>query len=266
MTHARPTALVTGASSGIGAAFARELARRGYDVVIVARRAERLDALAHELHAQHGVTVTPLPADLTDANDLDRVAAHINRMDRLTLLINNAGYNHVDAFDHAPLAALDNMLALHNRAVMHLTYAAIPGMKQRGGGAILNVSSGAAFFPLPYNVIYSATKAFLNTFSAGLNAELAGTGVRVQAMCPGFARTELVDHIDAGGVPIPQVPDFLWMSAEAVAREGLDLLETRRSIVVTGWIYRLFFALMRNPLGSTIMARAARRAGERGPQ
>lgn len=259
---ARPTALITGASSGIGDAFARELARRQYDLVLVARRADRLQTLADQLSQQYAITATPLVADLASVEGIAQVAAHIRDMDRLALLINNAGFNHVDAFDHAPISRLDDMLTLHNRAVLHLTHAAVPGMKQRGGGAILNVSSGAAFFPLPYSVTYSATKAFLNSFSASLNAELTGTGITVQAMCPGFTRTELVDHISDGGVPIPQVPDFLWMPADAVAREGLDLLETRRGVVVTGRVYRLFFALARNPLGRWLMARSARRAAE----
>ena len=173
----RPTALVTGASSGIGTEFARLLARQGYDLILVARREERLRALAAELEDAHGIAAESLPADLGDAEALAEVEARIAALDTLTLLINNAGFGIDGEFAASDLEAEHAMIRVNVVAPVRLTRAALPGMIARGEGGILNVSSVSAFYPIAGSVDYSGTKAYLNAFTEALHQELAGTGV-----------------------------------------------------------------------------------------
>jgi len=208
---------VTGASSGIGAAFAERLARDQYDLVIVARRRERLEALAQRLQADQHVTVEVLAADLTQPDQLRAVEKRIAGDAALELLVNNAGFG-----GYMPFVALDpdraeELIRLQVLAVTRLTRAALPGMVARGHGAIINVSSRLAFSaalpspPLPKRAVYAATKAFINTFTQILHNELEGTGVRVQALCPGVVRTKFHERmgmdparLPAGAITMPE--------------------------------------------------------------
>ncbi len=227
----RPTALVTGASSGIGTEFARLLARQGYDLILVARREERLRALAAELEDAHGIAAESLPADLGDAEALAEVEARIAALDTLTLLINNAGFGIDGEFAASDLDAEHTMIRVNVVAPVRLTHAALPGMIARGAGGILNVSSVSAFYPIAGSVDYSGAKAYLNAFTEALHQELAGTGVRVMTLCPGFTRTEFQERAD---VNAGRLPDFIWMSAEAVAAHGLRDLAAGHVISVPG--------------------------------
>ncbi len=205
----RPRAVVTGASSGIGAAFAERLARDGYDQVVVARRRDRLEALAQRLRDERGVTVEVVVADLTQPDDLRTVERRVADDNSLALLVNNAGFG-----GYMPFATLDpdkaeELIRLQVVAVTRLSRAALPGMIARGRGAIINVSSRLAFSgplpspPLPKRATYAATKAYVNTFTQILHSELEGTGVRVQALCPGLVRTEFHERMgmDPGRLP-----------------------------------------------------------------
>jgi short-subunit dehydrogenase len=196
-----PTALITGASSGIGEAFARTLAARGDEVVLVARSAGRLEALAAELSAKHGVRAHVLPADLADVRAVDALVAELSTRElTVTTLINNAGFG-----SHGEFAKLD---AAHERdevlvnvlAPVMLTRALLPGMIARKSGAIINVASTAAFQPVPYMGVYGATKAFLLSFSEGLAEEVRAHGVRVVALCPGQTDTAFFAGIDEARV------------------------------------------------------------------
>lgn len=200
---ARPRALVTGASAGIGAAFAERLARDQYDLVVVARRRPRLEELAQRLQQDYGVTVQVLAADLTRPEELRAVEAQVAGDAALELLVNNAG-----AAGYMPFIALDpdraeELIRLHVVAGTRLTRAALPGMIARGQGAIVSVSSGLAFSasvpasaPLPKRAVYAACKSYITTFTELLSGELEGTGVNVQVLCPGYvAGTELHDNI-----------------------------------------------------------------------
>ena len=180
------TALITGASSGIGAAFARKLAVAGYDLALVARRGDRLEALAAELETAYGIRAETLVADLTDEGDVERVAGAIAAISNLELLVNNAGMGAEGRFYQAEIGPQLDMIRLHVLASVRLTRAALPGMVERGRGGIINVASVAGFMALPENVNYCATKGYLITFSKALQLELIGTGVRVQALCPGI--------------------------------------------------------------------------------
>lgn len=235
-------ALVTGASAGIGREFCRQLAARGYDLIVVARDANRLDALANELGSAHGVRVEVLPADLTRDADVDRVAHRAATDPALAMLVNNAGFGTVGSLATAPPEQQEAMLRLHVLAPMRLTRAALPGMLSRRRGAIINVSSVAGFIYSPGNVNYCASKAYLTTFTEGLALELAGTGVAAQALCPGFTHTEFHQRM---GPDSRRRPQFMWLTAEGVVRASLRQIERGGPVVcVPGLRYKVLVAIV----------------------
>jgi uncharacterized protein len=237
MEDSRPLALVTGASSGIGAVFARRLARGGYGLILVARRRGRLEELSGELG---GAEV--LPADLARDDDLKIVEERIARANNLELLVNNAGFGVLGRFFDAPVDAQDQMHRLHVLATMRLTHAALRGMVARSKGAVINVSSVAAFGQTPGSVSYSATKAWMNSFTEGLSLDLKSIGspVKMQALCPGFTLSEFHDtaHLDR-----ERIPAWLWMKAEDVVDASLEGLAQDKLFVVPGAIYQLLVKL-----------------------
>jgi len=235
MTTSEPVALVTGASSGMGAVFARKFADRGYRLLLVARRRERLERLADELKGD----AEALPADLTDDADLRRIEKRISAEPRLEVLINNAGFGTLRSFCESELEDQERMHRLHIIAILRLTHCALQGMIARRKGSIVNVSSVAAFLHNPLSVSYGATKAWINSFTESLAVELESVGspVRVQALCPGFTYTEFHDTL---GIDRSFIPRSLWMSAEKVVEDSLRGLDSGRLIVIPGWRYRLF--------------------------
>lgn len=257
-----PLALITGASAGIGAAFARQLARTGYDLVLVARRKDRLDALADSLRQQHAVEVHALSADLANSNDIERVvsvAADASEAGWLDLLINNAGFGTVGTYADLPLQSQLDMLHVHVTATMRLTKAALPGMLQRRRGGIINVASTAGWYPLPGNATYSATKRYLINFSESLQAELEGSGVYVQALCPGFTYSEFHDRepYRAGGFRREQLPAFVWQTAEEVVAASLNALG--REVVCIPGMHNRAIALAGNFVPRTLVNATWRR-------
>lgn len=252
----RGRALITGASSGIGEAFARRLAADGFDLTLVARREDRLRALAVELSAAYGVSVDVLKADLARDEDIARVSKVIEGADDLSLLVNNAGFGTRGNFSEVPLSRHLDMIRVHDIASVALTWAALPGMIARGGGGIVNVSSVAAFFPSGGGVTYTATKAYLNNFSEALAAELHGTGVKVQALCPGFTYSEFHETPEYEGFDRGKIPDALWMPAEVVVAESLAALNGDRVIIVPGRQYKGIVLAINSPLRGTIRGAA----------
>jgi len=248
---ARRRALVTGASTGIGAAFAERLARDHYDLVIVARSRDRLDILAERLRKARHVHVEVLPADLTRPADLRRVEEHVVHDRHLELLVNNAGFGTVGSFAELDADKEEEEIRLNVLALVRLTRAALPGMIARGQGGIINVSSLSGFQPGPYTATYGATKAFVNSFTEALCEELRGTGVKVQALCPGFTRTEFQQR---AGLDVSTIPSFAWMSPEVVVDASLAALERDQVICVPGLGNRLLATL-----GSTSPRRIAGR-------
>ena len=246
-------ALVTGASSGIGAAFAARLARQGHDLVLVARNRVRLAAQAKRLQRQARVAVEVLAADLTVAADLQRVTDHVAADRRLTLLVNNAGFGTAGAFAELDAAREEEEIRLNVLALVRLTRAALPGMIARRRGAIVNVSSMAGFQPGPYTATYNATKAFVNAFTEALHEELRGSGVRVQALCPGFTRTEFQR---LAGIDTSQIPSFVWMTADQVAAASLAALDAGEVICVPGFANRILLTL-----AGLVPQRISRRVG-----
>ncbi len=244
MAQVRPQALVTGASAGLGAEFARQLAARGFDLVLVARRRERLEALAVELLRQHKVQAEPLVADLVHEEGVKLVENYIARADSLELLVNNAGFGVAAPFSRSDLGPQEAMHRLHVMATLRLTHAALRPMMARRKGAIINVSSLAGFAPRSGNTSYYATKAWMNCFTEAIYLELKSvrSPVRVQALCPGFTYTEFHDVM---GVNRNAVPKSLWMSAQGVVAASLKGLERGKLFVVPGWRYKLLWALLR---------------------
>jgi len=229
----RPIALVTGASSGIGAQFARVLAGRGHDLVLVARDRARLESLAKELGDTYGVAGEVVPADLTDSAQLAAVEERARGVD---LLVNNAGFGTYGRFVDLDVDGEDREVRCNVLAVVRLTHAAASAMVERGRGGILNVASIAGFQPTPFDATYGATKAFVLSFTQALHEELKGTGVAVSVLCPGFTRTEFQAR---AGIDDSSIPSFLWQEADVVARAGLDGLAKNRAVVIPGAINRV---------------------------
>lgn len=236
-------ALVTGATAGIGREFARQLAARGAELILVARDTTRLAQVADECRAQSGRPAHVWTADLSREADLTEVEAKVAALPSLDLLVNNAGFATTGKFHRVPAGPQGDMLRLHTLAPLRLARAALPGMVQRGAGGIITVGSILSFFTAPGSVTYAATKAFVKSFMLGLDMELQGTGVRVQALCPGFTRTELHERMDFDA---RQVPAFLWMPATAVVRASLSQLERGGAVVcVPGLRNKLLVAALR---------------------
>src|SRR5262249_47073619 len=240
MPTERPLALVTGASSGIGEAFARRLARDGHDLVLVARRLDALEALAEELRAEHGAAVECLRAHPTLPPDLRSVEARARAAPVFALVVNNAGKGSAGAFAERDLEREEELVRLNAVALMRLSHAALGAMLPRGRGALINVSSLAGMGPYPFTATYGATKAFVNSLTESLAEELRGTGVRVQALCPGFTRTRFQE---SAGVDPKTVPDFAWMSADAVVEASLAGLARGEVVCVPGAGYKLLHAV-----------------------
>jgi len=243
MTTSRPLALVTGASAGIGAAYARRLAAQGYDLVLVARRVDRLQELAAELTSRYGVRAEPLPADLTRDSELKTVEDRIARGERLEFLLNNAGFGSRGRFYESPVETQDAMHRLHVIATLRLAHAALRKMTAHGKGAVVNVSSVAGFVCRPGSTSYDATKAWINCFTEGLYLELkqARSLVRVQALCPGYTLTEFHDVI---AFDRKQIPASWWSPAEQVVDASLKGLKHNKLFVVPGWRYKFIVALL----------------------
>jgi uncharacterized protein len=247
------TALVTGASAGLGAEFARQLAARGYDLVLVARDENRLRSAAEDLG---NVSVEVLPADLTTDDGCAAVADRITDASRpVDLLINNAGIGTYRPFGTASLEAEERQLDLNVRAVLRLTHAAVRTMTGRGSGRIVNVSSVSAFVPRAGNATYGAGKAWVTMFTEALSIQLAGSGVTATAICPGFTHTEFHQRANAD---MSHVPERMWLEAADVVREGLDAAFAGKPVSIPTRRYKTLVGTARTlprPVLRAVMAR-----------
>ena len=258
MTGERKTALVTGASSGIGAAFARALAANGYDLILVARREDRLNVVAEQCREQQDIQVDILPADLAKATDIDRVRKRIIETPDLDMLVNNAGFGTTGSFAKVDWTKHQDMVQVHVTATLSFVHAALPNMIARRKGNI-NVSSMAAYLAMPSAVTYCATKMCLITFSEALAKELANTGVRVQVLCPGFTYTEFHDTPEFAEFKRTDVSAGMWMSAEDVVKESIAGLSTGRVVFMPGRKNRLRMKILKSPLGKVLVWLLARK-------
>ena len=252
-------ALITGPTSGIGRAFAEAFARKGLDLVLVSRDESRLQALAMDLEDRFGVGCEVLAADLTQRADLDRVAARLADDRRpVSALVNNAGFGLRTSFTSDDVSDEQRLLDVLVTAVMRLTHAAVPGMLARRQGMVINVSSVAGWIA---GGTYSAAKAWVTVFSEGLAQELAGTGVRVTAVCPGFVRTEFHQRAD---MDVAKVPGWMWLDADAVVAQAMRDLATGRPISVAGPQYRALSQVVRYAPRRIIRSAAGPRRRPRG--
>lgn len=241
MSSARSTALVTGATAGIGLEFARQLAARGDDLVLVARDVARLEAVAADLRSSYDGSVEVLPADLTDSDQLARVEARLADRERgIDLLVNNAGFGLKERFLDNPLEVEQAQQDVLVRAVLRLTHAALGGMVERGRGGVINVSSVAAFFP---RGTYSAAKAWVNSFSRWAHDEYAGQGVTVMALCPGFVRTEF--HERLGIDRDSSAPKPLWLEADRLVRDALADFDRGKAVSIPSKRYKTIVTVSR---------------------
>jgi short-subunit dehydrogenase len=232
------TALVTGASSGIGAAIAAELASRGFSLILVARREERLRSLATELSSDHGSEVDVIACDLGDEGERDRLQEELGGRGRaVEVLVNNAGFGHQADFARSPRERMVEMVRVNVEAVVDLTSRFIGPMVERGRGSVINIASTAAFQPLPGSAVYAASKSFVLSFSEAIRTELRGTGVTVTAVCPGPAKTEFTEVAGVGGVE-QRTPGAVWTSVEEIARQAVDGAKRDKRVVVPGMLNR----------------------------
>ena len=231
MSNAKGTALITGASSGIGALYAERLARQGYDLILVARSAGKLDAVAASIRAASGRTVETLAADLADTADLRRVEARVTNDRTITMLVNNAGVGSTARALDADVDTMSAMVALNVEALMRLSYAAVPAFVARGTGTIVNIASIVAVAPELLNGVYGGTKAFVLAFSQNLRHELEGTGVGVQVVLPGATAT---DFWDVAGTPVEHLPGEIVMRADAMVDAALAGLANGEFATVPG--------------------------------
>jgi len=254
-----PTALITGPTAGIGRGFAEAFARKGFDLVLVARDEQRLRAAAADLEQRYGVTCEVTSADLSERDDIDRVAARLSDPERpVQALVNNAGFGLNRSFLRSSVEDEQRSLDVLVTAVLRLTHAAAPGMVDRGSGLIVNVSSVAGWIT---GGTYSAAKSWVTVFTESLAQELSGTGVRTTAVCPGFVHTEFHQR---AGIDMSAVPEFMWLDVDQVVAQAFRDLAVGRPVSVAGPHYKAFSALLRH--GPRSLARLATASRQRSPR
>lgn len=242
----KKTAVVTGATSGIGEAFARAFAARDYDLVITGRRREKIESVADSIRQNHDVAVEVVVAELADRDTLTNLAERVRNIDNPAILINNAGFAENGIFHEQEIERQRNMIRVHIDATMELTHAILPGMVERGSGVVINVSSLGGLMPFPNNAVYSGSKAFVLYFTESIGLELRGTGVKVQALCPGMTVTDFHEKMGFE-------PDDIYtskgmrraMSPDEVVEISLACLEKDRSICIPGRNNRITYLLTR---------------------
>ncbi|QDY78580.1 SDR family NAD(P)-dependent oxidoreductase [Streptomyces qinzhouensis] len=255
------TALITGATAGIGAAFARRLAADGHDLVLVARSTDRLRAQATELHDRHGIEAEVLTADLSAEDGIAAVERRLgDRRNAVDLLINNAGFGNKGRFLEVSMADELTMLKVHCEAVLRLTSAAVGPMRERGRGGVVNVASVAAFVP---RGTYGASKAWVVQFTQGAARDLAGTGVRLMALCPGFVRTEFHER---AGMGTENIPGWMWLDADKLVAAALADLARGKTVSIPDPRYKALMGVVklapRGLLGG-VTSRTGRKYGPR---
>ena len=243
----RNTALITGASSGLGAEFAAQLAQKGYDLILVARREARLRELADSLQSRFDIGAFPLPLDLAVPEEVDKLIKIIAETPKIEVLVNNAGFGTVGRFSRVEPSKELAMLNVHMVVPVMLCRAVLPAMISDNKGSIINVSSMAGIIPIR-SVLYGSTKSFLIDFSEALQDELRASQIQVQALCPGFFLSEFHDTDEFSRFSRSSIPKFLWMTSRQVVTESLVSLNKHNVICVPGNLYRFASMLSRNSI------------------
>ncbi|MFF8969665.1 SDR family NAD(P)-dependent oxidoreductase [Streptomyces sp. NPDC014995] len=255
------TALITGSTAGIGAAFARRLAADGHDLVLVARDTKRLREQATELHDRHGIEAEVLTADLSEDEGIEAVATRLgDRRNPVDLLVNNAGFGNKGRYLDVPMADELKMLKVHCEAVLRLTSAATAAMRERERGGVVNVASVAAFLP---RGTYGASKAWVVQFTQGAAKDLAGSGVRLMALCPGFVRTEFHER---AGMGTDNIPKWMWLDADKLVAEALHDLARGRSVSIPDPRYKALMGVAKVVPRGLLGGISSRTGRKYGPQ
>ncbi|MFF0382781.1 SDR family NAD(P)-dependent oxidoreductase [Streptomyces sp. NPDC004286] len=255
------TALITGSTAGIGAAFARRLAADGHDLVLVARDTARLREQALELHDLHGVEAEVLPADLAEDKGIETVAERLgDRRRPVDLLVNNAGFANKGRYLDVSMADELRMIKVHCEAVLRLTSAATEAMRERGRGGVVNVASVAAFVP---RGTYGASKAWVVQFTQGAAKDLAGSGVRLMALCPGFVRTEFHER---AGMGTDNIPGWMWLDADKLVAEAVNDLARGKTVSIPDPRYKALMGLAKIAPRGLLGGISARTGRKYGPQ
>ncbi len=235
------TALITGATAGIGASYANLLAKEGFDLILVARDLPRLNKVAKELNKRFGVKTQCIKADLTKPSQLAKVEKRVADLKKpIDVLVNNAGFGIKDSFTASNLDKEQELLDVLVTAPMRLTHAVLPVMVKRNTGIIVNVSSVASFIA---GGTYSAAKSYLTVFSESLHTELRGTNVKISALCPGFTRTEFHAR---GRMKMTALPKFMWLNSDELVNKSWKYAKANRVICIPGWQYKILSAIARN--------------------
>ncbi|MCM1970295.1 MULTISPECIES: SDR family oxidoreductase [Streptomyces] len=255
------TALITGSTAGIGAAFARRLAADGHNLVLVARDTKRLREQATELHDRHGIEAEVLTADLATDQGIETAAARLaDRRDPIDLLINNAGFGNKGRYLDVSMDDELKMIKVHCEAVLRLTSAAAGAMRERGRGGIVNVASVAAFVP---RGTYGASKAWVVQFTQGAARDLAGSGVRLMALCPGFVRTEFHER---AGMGTDNIPGWMWLDADKLVASGLADLARGKTVSIPDARYKVLMGVTKVVPRGMLGAVTSRTGRKYGPQ
>jgi short-subunit dehydrogenase len=235
-------ALITGATSGIGAAFAKKFASQNYDLIITGRREEKISTFADELRSKYKVNIEVIICELSNDQHLELLFERVKNLKNLAILVNNAGFAVRNKFHEENFTVFENMIKVHVLATIKLTHAALPNMISNNEGIIINVSSIMAFFPFPRNSMYTATKAFINLFTESINLELKNTGVRVQVLCPGLTLTDFHEKMGLDTRELAKKPTWLWqppMLPERVVEISLRCLAKNKVICIPGIFNKL---------------------------
>jgi len=237
------TAIITGATSGIGASFAKKLASQGYDLFITGRRIDIIQKLADKLSKKYKIKVKIIIAELSNNNHIEKLVRFIHKLKNIDILVNNAGFGLFEYFSEVPIDDCEKMIYVHCLAAIKLIHAVIPKMIKQGYGSIINVSSLAAVCPVKKDAVYSGTKSFLNTFSESLNMELGNKGIIIQSLCPGFTSTDFHKKIKINSEDMKKLRHFKWMSADEVVEYSLKCLRKNKVICIPGWRNRILVKL-----------------------
>ena len=239
------TAIITGATSGIGAAFACHLARAGYNLLLTGRRMERLEQMKTELEQTHGIDVKYVVADLANTAEYNGLLRAIHQLPTVDMLINNAGFGNRTDFFESDFFEQQKMLDVHITATTRLVHEVVPLMREQGKGAIINVASLAAFLPAKLSYFYCSTKAFLVAFTECLRVDLLHTGIKVQALCPGFTKTEFHDKAETAHQNDWMCHPLFWMTADEVVQYSLHSLARSNVICIPGYCNRCIYWISR---------------------
>ena len=242
----RKTACITGATSGIGASFAKRFAQQGYDLIITGRRKEEIESLSNTLSSEHKIYVEVIILELSDDKEIALFAEKLEKIQNLEILVNNAGFAKENFFHKEDFSTYEVMLKVHNLAVIKLCHAVLSNMVSNKKGMIINVASLGAFFPLPINAVYSASKSFVKIFTESIYLELQGTGVKVQALCPGMTRTDFHEKMGFNKNTYYKNKGLMKaMTPEAVVEISLQYLEKDKVLCIVSWHRQLLNYLLR---------------------